>query len=61
MLKQTMCMLPDSSNVKDVLLSLPPDVQALVLLYNNGADKNITSEFFFGLGRAAVCGRSISK
>lgn len=44
MLKQAMCMLPDKGNVKDVLLSLPPDVQALVLLYNNGADKNITSE-----------------
>lgn len=37
-------MLPDNSNWKDVLLSLPPDVQALVLLYNNGADKNITSK-----------------
>lgn len=41
-LKQAMCMLPDKSNAKDVLLSLPPDVQALVLLYNNGADKNVT-------------------
>lgn len=46
-MKLAMCMLQDSGNgndVNNVIVSLPPDVQALVLMYNNGADKNISRE-----------------
>lgn len=38
-------MLQDTVSIKDVIVSLPPDVQALVLLYN-GLDKNATCKFF---------------
>lgn len=36
-----MCMLQDTVSIKDVIVSLPPDVQALVVLYN-GIEKNVS-------------------
>lgn len=37
-----MCMLHDDGNSKDLILSLPQDVQALVLLHNGNDNSNFT-------------------
>lgn len=38
-------MLQDNENFKDLIVSVPSDVQALVLLHNGVSDSNYTSEF----------------
>lgn len=42
-MKLAMCMLVDNGNTKNLLISLPQDVEALVLLYS-GDNKNVSSE-----------------
>lgn len=42
-MKFAMCMLVDNGNTKNLLISLPQDVEALVLLYS-GDNKNVSSE-----------------
>lgn len=42
--KFVMCMLQGDYNIKDLVISLPQDVQALVLLHNPNANHNLTSE-----------------
>lgn len=42
-IKFAMCMLVDSGNTKNLLISLPQDVEALVLLYS-GDNRNVSSE-----------------
>lgn len=42
--KFVMCMLQGDYNIKDLVISLPQDIQALVLLHNPNANHNITSE-----------------
>lgn len=43
--KFVMCMLQDNENFKDLIVSVPSDVQALVLLHNGVSDSNYTSKF----------------
>lgn len=38
-----MCMLQGEYNIKDLAVTLPQDVQALVLLHNPNANHNFTS------------------
>lgn len=38
-------MLQDNGNFKDLIVSVPSDVQALVLLHNGVSDSNYTSEY----------------
>lgn len=42
-IKFAMCMLVDNGNTKNLLVSLPQDVEALVLLFS-GDNKNVSSE-----------------
>lgn len=42
--KFVMCMLQDTGNFKDLIVSVPTDVQALVLLHNGVSGSNYTSE-----------------
>lgn len=43
--KFVMCMIQGDYNIKDLVVSLPQDTQALVLLHNPNANSNITSTF----------------
>lgn len=41
-----MCMLQGDVIAKDLVVSLPQDIQALVLLHNGNANHNITGAYF---------------
>lgn len=47
--KFVMCMLQDNGNFKDVIVAVPSDVQALVLLYNGMSGSNYTSGYHLQL------------
>lgn len=38
-----MCMLQGDYNIKDLVVTLPQDIQALVLLHNPNGNHNLTS------------------
>lgn len=44
-MKFVMCMLQDTGIFKDLIVSVPSDVQALVLLHNGVSGSNYTSEY----------------
>lgn len=55
-MKLAMCMLVDNGNTKNLLISLPQDVEALVLLYS-GDNRNVSSELLLynGTKYFSVC------
>lgn len=44
--KFVMCMLQGDYNIKDLVVTLPQDIQALVLLHNPNGNHNLTSTFY---------------